>query len=111
MRRNDIVLVGKPDLYNFYGRINRVLGDGNYEVVDCGAHMKVRHESELRLANDYKGKFEWGKGENARFLRMPTLRKLKQYAREYAPYVWVKNRKKHQKRLTSDDIFNEMFPE
>ena len=55
MRRNDIVLVGKPDLYNFYGRIVEKIDDEHYKVVDCGRNYGVWHYSDLTLSNEYKG--------------------------------------------------------
>lgn len=90
MRRNDVVLVGKPDLYRFYGRIVSV-GE-LIEVVDCGRNRRFMPADELE-PTDYKGRdeYDW-KGGGGRFLRMPTLRKLKQMAARYDKTVWKRNR-------------------
>lgn len=85
MKRNDVVLVGKPDMYNFYGRINRMVDSYHAEVICCGKHFQIYPIYDLRLDNAYKGN-EHG--------RMPTLRKLKQMASQYNNKVWKKNRKR-----------------
>jgi hypothetical protein len=86
MRRNDVVEVGKPDLYNFYGRIISVRGDQAY-VVCCGAHHRWMPVSELRVS-DYRGYQDHHTG---RFRRMPSLRRLKQMAARYDKAIWKRN--------------------
>lgn len=90
MRRNDVVLVGKPDMWNFYGRINRLVGCDRAEVIYCGRNWGEFVLADLRLANDYRGYTD----HNGRFERMPSLRKLKQMAARYDKNVWRRNRRK-----------------
>ena len=139
MRRNDIVLVGKPDLYNFYGRIVEKIDDEHYKVVDCGRACGIWHYTDLTLANNYKGYkikkchdisewryncmeakycnegwvdvmvigwpnfFEKVVDESGNvvymcvhdvFVRMPTLRHLKQMCAKYDKNVWKKNQRR-----------------
>ena len=91
MKRNDVVLVGKPDLHNFYGRVNRVLPGGRYHVVYCGSNHGIFLGSELH-PSDYTGYYNEFYG---RYFRMPTLRKLKQSASRYDQRVWKRNHGDH----------------
>lgn len=86
MRRNDIVLVGPKDMYNFYGRINRIINEELVEVIYCGRNWGIKKICDLELAS-YKGYFDKG-----RLIRMPTLRKLKQMAAFYDKKIWKHNR-------------------
>jgi hypothetical protein len=88
MRRNDVVLVGKPDMWNFYGRINRILDEAHAEVICCGKHVRRMPMTDLTVDNEYKGYAH----EGERFRRMPTLRRLKQMAARYSPEVWKRKR-------------------
>jgi hypothetical protein len=84
MRRNDIVMESKGEGWSPYGRINRRVGD-KWEVIDCMRNISLYAETELNVCNDYKGFHEH---YNERFIRMPTLRRLKQMAARYNKRVW-----------------------
>jgi hypothetical protein len=109
MRRNDVVMIAKPDLYRLYGRVVRIIGDKALWIC-CGLHIHLTPISMLEKV-DYVGTWEWANdSENGmvnyyykdqslpgwpdfsrpprwrrpvRFQYMPTLRKLKQMATRY----------------------------
>ncbi len=78
-----------------YGRINRYMGDGKWEIILCTKHIEVHDEANLEV-QDYKGRWEkrsfYADEANASyyFMRMPTLRKLKQMAAYYNRKAWKK---------------------
>lgn len=106
LRRNDIVMMktDNDSYYPFYGRIVRIIGDKALWICS-GLHIHLTPSSKLEKMN-YKGKMEWtitpGKvnyydrdedgflifekikfSRPPRFVRMTTLRKLKQRASRY----------------------------
>lgn len=108
LKRNDIVCEKDVD-WVVYGRVNRVIDAETVEWIDCCKHINISKMSDLTLANDYKGFWMsvkvfnrdkdgniiyldgWMDDESLicsfmqdRFVRMPTLRKLKQIASNYA---------------------------
>lgn len=83
-RRNDIVRPNK-DGY-FYGRVVRRIDDTHVQVIDCGSMITDYADTDL-IAEDYKG--YWRDGRTV-FVRMPTLRRLKQMAAYYRDDVWRK---------------------
>jgi hypothetical protein len=94
LRRNDIITYpddGGPWLP--YGRISRYLGDGRWEAIYCGGHVLSVSPDEVKVVTDYKGYEDHRTG---RFIRMLSLRNLKQLASGYHPEVWKKNRKNDQ---------------
>lgn len=90
MKRNDIVLIGDDNQFLFYGRIVKVLPNDYFLTIDCGKYCFIIHKDSLKLDNNYKG---FTDKYTKRFIRMPTLRKLKQMASQYNKKVWKKNRK------------------
>lgn len=89
LKRNDVVMPVEGS-WRFYGRINRILPDGRYEVIDCGKYITAYHGHELEVHNDYKGRWTtWGKRQ---WVRMPSLRKLKQITAWYNKAAWKRYR-------------------
>lgn len=112
MRRNDVVMKSREDMYRFYGRVVRIVGDKALWIC-CGLHIHLTPVKDLEVV-DYKGRIEWCPWEDGmkpyyhktkdgwpdwerikykrpadRFERMPTLRKLKQMASRYhGKNVW-----------------------
>lgn len=93
LRRNMIVYVDQHD--NFYGRINKVIGD-YVEVIDCGRYFQIVHKDRITIVDDYTGRFilrpSWSEGPYSIWVPMTSLRRLKQKASKYNKYVWKKNR-------------------
>lgn len=89
--RNTIVRM-KGTGFAHYGRINKVLPDNQYEVIDCGRHVSIVDHDVIE-ADGYKGLYDWGHEPDdkyPRFRHMTTLRRLKQKACIYNPDVWRK---------------------
>lgn len=115
LRRNQVVMEAKPEMFRFYGRVNRRIDDERVEVIDCGKHVTVYRNDELEVV-DYEGYWdtvrtkipgtateysedlqEWFGHQFAEWevwRPMPSLRRLKQRASCYNKSVWKKNRKK-----------------
>jgi hypothetical protein len=104
MKRNDVVMIAKPDLYRLYGRIVRIIDDKALWIC-CGLHIHLTPISMLEKV-DYVGTWEWCHSDEVvnyyhkdkdgyptswvprwsrppHFQYMPTLRKLKQMASRY----------------------------
>ncbi len=92
MKRNDIIYsrIDAERGYTFYGRVSRILPDGMVETVDCGRYIRVQRAEDIVLANEYKGFKTWG--NSSRFIRMATLRQLKQMCSRYDKTIWKRNR-------------------
>jgi hypothetical protein len=94
MKRNDVVtLPADGGHWLPYGRINRKVGD-KFEVIYCDRNVRLHDPSELEVII-YKGRWDrhFIAGEWFEYwMKMPTLRKLKQMASGYNPKVWKKNR-------------------
>lgn len=92
MKRNDIVVetdekaAGAP--WTPYGRVNKVIDETHVEVIDCFRDITVYDVKDLKVVENYKGRFD-----NGHLRRMPSLRKLKQMAFCYHPDVWKKKGK------------------
>ncbi len=90
------VISPKGTGYAHYGRINKILPDNKYEVIDCGKHISIIDHGNI-VVDGYKGCYEWGHGlesDRPRFRYMTTLRRLKQISQRYNPDVWKKPRHK-----------------
>lgn len=81
MKRNDIVLCGIPDSWNFFGRVHRQFDDNHYIVACCGSHYMVYHKDHLILKPDYHGY----KRATGSFCKMTSLRKLLIQCKKYNP--------------------------
>jgi hypothetical protein len=96
LKRNDIVTEYPNPGYVFYGRISRVFPDNTVEVLTCGRHIKTYHQDQLKK-EDYTGYWDNDWSDLRRkfpvFIRMPSLRKLKQRCAYYDKTVWKKYRK------------------
>lgn len=104
MRRNQVVYEREPNGAHWspYGRVNRVNKDGTVQVIYCTKQIMIQRPEDLIVVDNYKGYTDYGSryhytdeellqfsGSTFRkkpiFRRMPTLRRLKQWARRYAP--------------------------
>jgi len=97
LRRNDVVCNKNGDgPWVPYGRVNRRIDDGHVEVIDTQRYMEIYADYELERI-DYVGRWDDQYSDLRReypiYIRMPTLRKLKQMAGRYNPTVWKRNRK------------------
>lgn len=96
MKRNDIV--GDRDAqWVMYGRVNRVLDAEHVEVIDCGRMFRKVRISDLEVFNDYRGFWDTSGRVRERypvFIRMPSLRRLKQMALRHNPSVFRKNHRR-----------------
>lgn len=90
MKRNDICY-RKDDI--MYGRINRKIDADHFEVIDCGRFVSILHRDDIVLINDYNGYWSNRGSKPPVFIRMSSLRKLKQRAARYDKTVWKKYRK------------------
>lgn len=108
LKRNDIVAV--PSIrrneegeitsidrsHMFYGRVNKRIDDKHVEVIYCGSNWGVFEEEHLDYTPDYQGYWSnqmwYEEGKTSRFIRMPTLRRLKQAAARYDHRVWKRFR-------------------
>lgn len=84
-KRHDIVIpVGKngtPD--GSYGRVWRRIDATHVQVVGSSRHVVIYNESELMLANDYKGYHQYGSDRPTKIIALPSLRLLKKDAAYY----------------------------
>lgn len=104
VKRNDVVMFADERMYRFYGRVIRKVGTDRVLWICCGLHFHLSKIEDLVVDNDYKGYLEYsGHGDVVkyferdgmwntdvvkferpkRFIRMTTLRKLKQRATQY----------------------------
>lgn len=96
MKRNDICYRTQDahaGCFVPYGRISRRIDADHFEVIDSGRFVTILHRDEITLVDDYKGYWD-DCGNRPRFVRMATLRKLKQMASYYHKTVWKRYRKR-----------------
>lgn len=63
----------------FYGRVIRMLPDGNVFWLCCGYHFRINRPEELEVTG-YKGRPDFN---TKRFVHMTTLRQLKKRSARY----------------------------
>lgn len=96
VKRNAIV-GDREAMIGSYGRVSRVLDAEHVEVIDCGRMFRKVRIADLAIANDYRGYWDDRGPLRERhpvFVRMPSLRKLKQMALRYNPSVFRKNHRR-----------------
>lgn len=97
MKRNDVVIeVGGF----FYGRVWRVLPDGQVVVICTGSHVKFGPKSNWEVSS-YKGRNDM----NGKWVPMTSLKSLKKQASIYNPHfgkywnAWGKRWTKHDRKI------------
>lgn len=90
-KRNDIVVMKRDDsFYAPYCRVNKVFPETKeVEIISNMKDYEILKFDEVELHNDYKGYYD---SYQKVFIRMPSLRKMKQTASCYHPEVFIKNR-------------------
>jgi len=82
-KRNDITFPLNKDGVRdggMFGRVWRIIDDHHVQVVDSGKNVRIYHENDLDIANDYKGYVD---RDTKRLVRMTSLRKLKKSSQDY----------------------------
>lgn len=98
LKRNTIVRAKEGSW--FYGRVNRRVDAEHVEVICCGAHITIYRDDELDDCSDYKGYMSYrygvwdaeGNQVPRAFVRMTSLRQLKQWAAYYDRRAWKRFR-------------------
>ena len=105
LRRNDIVCDTRHSFWTPFGRVSRVIDADTVEVAWGKDGIDVEPAAHLQVHNHYQGFVENGRAEidpvtheytypDARFIRMPSLRKLKQRAISRGRAAWTRDRER-----------------